>query len=68
MAKFEPNKPQITEGPTITVDAGLPVGRHRFQLVVEDDAGQRSAPAETVVTIQERRVGGPGDHPGGPVS
>lgn len=40
--------------PVIVVDAGLPVGGHRFQLVVVDSAGRRSAPVEAVVTV--RRV------------
>lgn len=52
MAKFAVGKPQTTKEPTITVDAGLPVGVHRFQLVVVNAAGVKSAPDE--VTVQVR--------------
>ena len=49
--KFTPNEPIETEEPTIAVDPGLPVGLHRFQLVVVNDRGQKSEPAEIAVTI-----------------
>jgi hypothetical protein len=49
--KFVPNKPIETSVPTVVVDAGLAVGRHRFRLVVENRRGQRSRPAEVIVTI-----------------
>ena len=58
--------PQITREPTITVDAGLPVGRHRFRLEVVDAAGLRSAPDEAIVEVQ-RIIIDPGRIPTGPV-
>ena len=52
MATFTVGKPITTKEPTVTVDAGLPVGLHRFQLVVVDDAGNRSEPDVAVVSVQ----------------
>ena len=52
MATFTVGRPITTKEPTITVDAGLPVGLHRFQLVVVDDAGNRSVPDVAVVSVQ----------------
>lgn len=43
MASFRPGQTVTTREPRVTVDAGLPVGVHRFQLVVLTDSGQRSA-------------------------
>ena len=54
MAKFVRGKPVETDAPTVVVDAGLPPGRHRFQLVVVDDAGNRSAPAAVDVVVGPR--------------
>lgn len=51
MARFVPNEPVVTTEPFVMVDAGLPVGQHRFQLEVEDDHGNRSAPDIRVVTV-----------------
>lgn len=51
MATFEPNKPIVTKTPSILVDAGLPPGEYRFQLVVQDDEGRRSLADEQVVRI-----------------
>lgn len=42
---FETDQPQV--------QVTLPPGRHVLQLVVEDSTGQRSAPAQVVVTIQQ---------------
>ena len=56
MAKFEINVPVVTDKPVVVVDAGLPPGRHRFQLVVQDQDGNTSAPDVAVVTIQ-RAIG-----------
>ena len=58
MARFVAGTPQITREPTITVDAGLPVGRHRFRLEVIDSSGLRSAPDQAIVDVQ--RITGPG--------
>jgi hypothetical protein len=52
MARFAINEPIVTGEPTIVVDAGLPVGRHRFRLEVVDTAGQVSRPDEAIVEVQ----------------
>jgi hypothetical protein len=54
---FQPNQTIATSEPTISVDAGLAPGRHRFQLEVFDSAGRRSTP--DVVTIEVARIVGP---------
>ena len=56
MARFALNQTIETAEPTIAVDPGLPPGRHRFQLVVIDDAGRRSRPVEAIVEIQREIV------------
>jgi len=66
MARFVVGTPQITREPTITVDAGLPVGRHRFRLEVVDASGLRSAPDQVIVEVQ-RIIIDPGRIPTGPV-
>jgi hypothetical protein len=66
MARFVVGTAQITREPTITVDAGLPVGRHRFRLEVVDASGLRSAPDEAIVEVQ-RIIVDPGRIPTGPV-
>lgn len=53
MPTFTPNKPIETRTPTIEVE-GLPLGQHRFQLVVEDESGNKSAASIGVVTIIKR--------------
>jgi hypothetical protein len=67
MADFGAQRSFTTDQPTITVDGGLPAGRHRFQLVVVDKDGLRSAPVERVVTIRERIIVEPDPTPPGPV-
>jgi hypothetical protein len=57
MARFVINTPITTREPTVTVDAGLPIGRHGFRLVVVDARGVRSTAHDAVVDIQ--RVVGP---------
>jgi hypothetical protein len=42
VARFQPGQTVKTREPVVTVDAGLPVGSHRFQLEVLTDTGQRS--------------------------
>jgi hypothetical protein len=67
MPTFAVNTPITTREPTVTVDAGLPVGRHRFRLEVIDTAGLRSTrPDEAVVEIQ-RVVVDPGPVITGPI-
>lgn len=50
MARFVAGEPIRTAEPTIVVDAGLPVGEHRFELVVTTDDGRSSRP--DVVSVQ----------------
>lgn len=54
MARFEIGTTIATTEPFIVIDAGLPSGRHRFQLVVEDAAGNQSRPDQVIVTLVER--------------
>ncbi len=51
MAQFSVNQPVTTEAPTVLVDAGLPIGRQRFQLFVVDSAGNRSRADEVIVVV-----------------
>jgi hypothetical protein len=60
---FAPGKPVTTPASTVTVDGGLPVGDHVFQLVVIDDAGSQSQPARVVVKIVPPVLTGPGVGP-----
>lgn len=57
MTRFVPNQPVVTADPAVTVDAGLTVGSHEFQLVVVDDSGNRSQPARLVVRVLEATTG-----------
>lgn len=50
MPVFTPNQPVETATPTVDV-TGVAPGSHRFQLVVEDEVGNRSAPDVTVVAV-----------------
>jgi hypothetical protein len=52
MAEFRLNRPVTTRDPRVVVDAGLPAGRHTFELVVTDAAGNRSAPARLIVVVR----------------
>lgn len=55
MPVFKKNEPIETNSPTIRVEnTDLPVGRHAFQLVVEDEAGNRSEPAQTTIMVHQR--------------
>ena len=57
MAQFVIGQPVTTEeaGVEVTIDttAALPVGRHIFQLVVVDDSGNESKPAEVAVIVRD---------------
>lgn len=60
MATFVPGETVRTQDPTVevtvTANAPLPPGRHRFQLVVVDDSGLQSEPAVAeVIVIDSRR-------------
>jgi hypothetical protein len=63
MTRFDINAPIATREPNVTVDAGLPIGRHRFRLEVIDAVGSRSTPNDAIVEVQ-RIVIDPG--PAGP--
>jgi hypothetical protein len=52
MPVLQPNKPVDSAEPRLLVQNPLSPGRHRFSLVVVDDSGRASAPAEWVVTVQ----------------
>jgi hypothetical protein len=75
---FEVNQTVSGNFPTIEVDGDLPIGRHQFQLVVEDAQGQVSAPTIFTFTVFQPPiiVGprpividpiGPGPRPVGPI-
>ena len=51
-----------TTEPTVLVENKLAVGRHTFQLVVVDDAGNQSAPTKAIAVV----VALPPPHPTGP--
>ncbi len=51
MTTLVPNQPIRTREPRLTIDGNLPLGRHRFRLVVVDNDGNRSAPDEIIVAI-----------------
>lgn len=67
MATFVPGRPITTDQPFVDVDAGLSVGTHRFQLVVVDAQGNRSAPDIQTVTITRLPIPPPVVGPIGPV-
>lgn len=58
MAEFVINREIATDVPTVEVTIGpnnpLRVGRQRFQLVVIDDAGNRSRPDEVQVLVADQ--------------
>jgi hypothetical protein len=57
MPELRPGQPVETTTPnievTVTPSAPLPAGRHRFQLVVEDDSGNRSEPSNAEVIVRD---------------
>ena len=65
MARFELNTPIATPEPSISVDGGLAIGRHRFRLEVLDQRGNRSTPSDAVVQVQRLIVDPTG--PTGPI-
>jgi hypothetical protein len=52
VARFAIDTPITTREPTVTVDAGLAIGRHRFRLDVIDREGRASLPHEAIVEVQ----------------
>ena len=65
MARFVVNQPIDTPEPRITVDQPLPIGLHRFQLVVTDSSGRSSQPALATVEVRTATTGGGGVIGGG---
>jgi hypothetical protein len=57
MAEFKTGQPVETTTSdvevTVTPSSPLPAGRHRFQLVVEDDSGNLSAPDTVEVIVRD---------------
>ena len=57
MAEFKPGLPLETDTPdvevTVTPATPLAVGRHHFQLVVQDDSGNRSEPTVVEVIVRD---------------
>jgi hypothetical protein len=56
MTRFAINQTVATKVPVVVVDAGLAVGTHRFRLVVSDDSGLVSQPAEVLVQVSRGTV------------
>jgi len=55
MAKFRRNEPVETKEPFVKVENLLEPGIYRFQLVVVNDKGKQSPPAEQEVRIVKAR-------------
>ncbi len=57
MPEFKVNVPVVQEDPLVKVEVtegnALPVGQHRFRLVVVDDAGNASQPAFLTIMVQD---------------
>ena len=53
--RFAPNVPVKLRTPTVVVSAGLPLGPHRFRLVVVNSRGEESQPVEVTVTVDSIR-------------
>ncbi|MBN8442664.1 MAG: hypothetical protein J0M28_13355 [Thauera sp.] len=61
MVAFVRGRPITTDEPTVTVDAGLALGVHRFQLVVVTADGRRSAADVVDLTVERLTIPGPLD-------
>lgn len=57
MAKFVVGRPLTTREPVIEVDAGLPPGVHRFELVIVGASGLKSPPDQVLVQVRATTVG-----------
>jgi hypothetical protein len=68
MAVLQPNRPFPTPAPIIEVNNKLPVGTHTFQLVVEDDHGNQSAPARATLTVRAATSAPPSPQPPKPAA
>lgn len=51
MPAFKPGTTIQTREPVVTVDAGLAPGTYRFRLVVTNERGVESLPAEFTITV-----------------
>ena len=60
MADFSRRHRFTTRHPRLKVAGTLPVGRYRFELVVEDSLGRRSRPAWVEVVVVAADGAGPG--------
>jgi hypothetical protein len=61
VATLTPGKAVTVSHPVLLVETELAAGRYRFQLVVIDDGGLESDPAELVVTVRPSRPFRPRD-------
>ena len=52
MATLTPGQAITVDQPELLVENNLAIGRHRFELVVIDNGGLESAPAELIVTVR----------------
>ena len=57
MPEFKPNVPVVQADPVVKVDVKranpLPVGAHKFRLIVVDDSGNESAPAFIDIIVRD---------------
>lgn len=54
MPVLTPGKPVTVKEPHFLVENKLRPGRYRFQLIVFDDGGLESDPAEIIVSVHDR--------------
>ena len=54
--RLDPGETFRSSDPTISIDGGMPPGRHRFRLEVIDDKGKTSRAAEVVVVVLPRAL------------
>lgn len=66
MPVLTPGQPVTQDEPLLLVENKLKPGSYRFQLVVADDSGLESDPAEMVVTVLEPVAPPPTPTPTGP--
>ena len=52
MSRFERGRPVSTRESLVTIDAGLAIGTHAFQLIVVNDGETPSKPVKVVVVIE----------------
>ena len=56
MPTVRPNRTIRQTSPILKVSNKLAAGKHRFRLVVVDEAGNASKPTELVVTVKPQQV------------